>query len=80
MTRDADGLKERLVAIRTLAQRTTKHGTVTAIWYDDEEQTFVVQYEFLQLSFYKNEFNVFLDTLLEARENLLKGGIAEFES
>jgi len=68
------------VAIKTLAQKSTKHGTVTAILYDDEEDTFVVQYEFLQLSFYKHEFNAFVDTLLEARENFLKGGIAAFES
>jgi len=68
------------VAIKNLAQKTAKHGTVTAVWFDDEEDTFVVQYEFLQLSFYKHEFNAFLDTLLEARENFLKGGTAAFES
>lgn len=67
------------MAIKTLAQKSTKHGTVTAIWYDDEEDTFVVQYEFLQLSFYKHEFNAFVDTLLEARENFLKGGRGMFE-
>ena len=68
------------MAIKMLTQKTTKHGTVTAIWYDDEEDTFVVQYEFLQLSLYRHEFNAFLDTLLEARENFLKGGITAFES
>lgn len=68
------------MAIKNLAQKTTKHGTVTAIWFDDEEDAFVVQYEFLQLSFYKHEFDAFLDTLLEARENFLKGGVAAFES
>lgn len=68
------------MAIKTLAQKSTKHGTVTAIWYDDEEDTFVVQYEFLQLSFYKHEFTAFVDTLLEARENFLKGAITSFES
>ena len=68
------------MAIRNLAQRTTKHGTLTAIWYDEEEDAFVVQYEFLQLSFSKHEFNAFVDTLLEARENFLKGGRASFES
>ncbi|HZY32026.1 MAG TPA: hypothetical protein VFF86_10360 [Candidatus Methylomirabilis sp.] len=67
------------MAIKNLAQKTTKHGTVSAIWYDDEEDTFVVQYEFLQLSFYKHEFNAFLDTLLDARENFQKGGMAAFE-
>jgi hypothetical protein len=68
------------LAIKNLAQKSNKHGTVTAIWFDDEEETFVVQYEFLQLSFYKHEFNAFLDTLLEARENFLKGGTTAFES
>lgn len=68
------------MAMKTLAQKTTKHGTMTAVWYDDEEDTFVVQHEFLQMSFYRHEFNAFLDTLLEARENLLKEGMATFES
>ena len=68
------------MSIMNLAQSTTKHGAVTAVWYDDEEDAFVVQYEFLQLSFHKNEFNAFLDTLLEARETFLKGGRASFES
>ena len=68
------------MAIKNLAQKSNKHGTVTAIWFDDEEETFIVQYEFLQLSFYKHEFNGLLDTLLEARENFLKGGTAAFES
>ncbi len=68
------------MAIKTLAQRTTKHGIVTAVWYDDEEDAFVVQQEFLQLSFHKREFNAFLDTLLEAREHFLKGEMTGFES
>ncbi len=68
------------MAIRNLAQKTTKHGTVTAVWYDEEEDAFVVQYEFLQMSFYKQEFNAFLDTLLEARENFIKDGKASPES
>jgi hypothetical protein len=67
------------VTITNLAQKTSKRGTVTAVWHDEEEDTFVVQYEFLQLSFFKNEFNAFVDTLLEARENFLKGE-ASFES
>ncbi len=68
------------MGIKNLAQRTSKHGTVTAIWFDEEEKVFVVQYEFLQLSFYQHEFDAFLDTLLEARENFLKGGKTSFES
>ena len=67
------------MTITNLAQRTTKHGTLTAVWYDEEEDAFVVQYEFLQLSFSKREFNAFLDTLLEARENFVKGGKPSFE-
>lgn len=68
------------MAIKTLAQRTTKHGIMTAVWYDDEEDSFVVQHEFLQLSLHKHEFNAFLDTLLEARESFLKGEMTAFES
>ncbi|HLC21713.1 MAG TPA: hypothetical protein VJM10_06365 [Candidatus Methylomirabilis sp.] len=68
------------MAITNLAQRTTKHGTVTAVWYDEEQDAFVVQYEFLQLSFSKHEFNALLDTLLVARENFIKDGKASPES
>ena len=68
------------MTIKNLAQRTSTRGAVTAVWHDEEEDTFVVQHEFLQISFLKSEFNAFLDTLLEARENSLKGGRVSFET
>lgn len=67
------------MTITNLAQSITKHGVTTAVWYDADADAFVVQHEFLQLGFSQHEFNAFVDTLLEARENYLKGGKASFE-
>jgi len=53
--------------IRDLASKTTSQGVVTAVWYDEEEKNFVVQHEFVHLSFYEPDFIAFVDTLLEAR-------------
>jgi hypothetical protein len=44
------------------------HGTVTAVWFDSEEENFVVQHEFVRLSFYKEEFAVFPECLNEAQK------------
>jgi len=64
------------MAIIDLAQHTTKTGAVNAVWYDDEEENFVVQHEFVHLSFYKHDFQAFLETLQEAWQKfqVLAGG------
>jgi hypothetical protein len=49
------------------ARKQTARGTVTAVWYDSEEENFVVQHEFLHLSSYKEDFAVFLERLNEAQ-------------
>jgi hypothetical protein len=54
------------MAIHDLARKETAHGTVTAVWFDSEEENFVVQHEFVHLSFYKDEFASFLECLKEA--------------
>lgn len=61
------------MAIKDLAQHTTKQGAVTAVWYDDEEDSVVVQYEFVHLSFYKPDFKAFVNTLVEAKNKLEEG-------
>ncbi len=43
-------------------------GTVTVVWFDSEEENFVVQHEFVHLSFYKEEFAAFLECLNEAHK------------
>ena len=58
------------MAIKDLANNTSKQGTVTAAWYDDEDENVVVQYEFIHMSFYKPEFKAFVETLVKAKEKL----------
>ncbi len=53
--------------IHDLASKTTPQGVVNAVWYDDEERNFVVQHEFLHLSFYEPDFMAFVETLVEAK-------------
>ena len=53
--------------IHDLASKTTPQGVVNVVWYDDEERNFVVQHEFLHLSFYEPDFIAFVETLVEAR-------------
>ena len=43
-------------------------GTVAAVWFDSEEEDFVVQHEFVHLSFYKGEFAAFLECFNEAHK------------
>jgi hypothetical protein len=42
------------------------HGTVTAVWFDSDEDNFVVQHDFVHLSFHKREFTAFLECLNKA--------------
>jgi hypothetical protein len=39
------------MAIHDLARKETPHGTVTAVWFDSDEDNFVVQHEFVHRSF-----------------------------
>ncbi len=61
------------MAIRDLAGKTTSQGVVNAVWYDEEEKNFVVQHEFVHLSFYEPDFLAFVDTLVEARTRFERG-------
>jgi hypothetical protein len=56
------------MATHDLARKETPHGTVTAVWFDSEEENFVVQHEFVHLSFYKDEFASFLECLNKAHK------------
>jgi len=55
------------MAIRDLASNTTSQGSVTAVWYDEQERNFVVQHEFVHLSFYEPEFMAFVEAMIEAK-------------
>ena len=58
------------MGIKHLAENTTKQGAVTSVWQDDEDDSIVVQYEFVHLSFYKPDFKAFVDTLIRAKDAL----------
>jgi len=64
--------KESKMAITDLSSFTSKQGVTTAVWRYDEADTFVVQHDFMHLSFYKDDFREFVDTLLVALRQIEK--------
>ena len=56
--------------IRDLANHTSKDGITTAVWIYDDADTIVIQHEFMHLSFYKDDFRTFMDTLIESLVSL----------
>ena len=60
------------MAIHDLARKETPHGTVTAVWFDSDEENFVVQHEFVHLSFHRREFIAFLECLNESYKKYLE--------
>jgi hypothetical protein len=54
------------MAITDLSSFTSKQGVTTAVWRYDEADTLVVQHDFMHLSFYKDDFREFVDTLVVA--------------
>jgi hypothetical protein len=61
------------MAIRDLASKTTSQGVVSAVWYDEEEKNFVVQHEFVHLSFYEPDFMAFVEVLIDAKAKFEQG-------
>jgi len=60
------------MSITDLASYTSKLGVTTAVWLYDEADTYVVQHDFLHLSFYKDDFKEFVDTLTVALRQMEK--------
>ena len=60
------------MAIHDLARKETPHGTVMAVWFDSDDDNFVVQHEFVHLSFHKREFMAFLDCLNKSYKKYLE--------
>ena len=58
------------MAITDLSSFTSKLGVTTTVWLYDEADTYVVQHDFLHMSFFKPDFLEFVDTLLEARNQV----------
>ena len=60
------------MAITDLSSFTSKQGVTTAVWRYDEADTYVVQHDFMHLSFYKDDFKEFVDTLVVALRQIEK--------
>jgi hypothetical protein len=54
------------MGITDLSSFTSKQGVTTAVWRYDEADTYVVQHDFMHLSFFKDDFREFVDTLVVA--------------
>jgi hypothetical protein len=54
------------MGITDLSSFTSKQGVTTAVWLYDEADTYVVQHDFMHLSFFKDDFREFVDTLVVA--------------
>lgn len=61
------------MAITDLSSFTSKQGVTTAVWRYDEADTYVVQHDFMHLSFYKDDFKEFVDTLVVAVRQVDRG-------
>lgn len=60
------------MGITDLSSFTSKQGVTTAVWRYDEADTYVVQHDFMHLSFFKDEFKEFVDTLVVALRQIEK--------
>ena len=54
------------MGITDLSSFTSKQGVTTAVWRYDEADTYVVQHDFMHLSFFQDDFKEFVDTLVVA--------------
>ena len=52
------------MAISDLSSFTSKQGVTTAVWRYDEADTYVVQHDFMHLSFFQDDFREFVETLV----------------
>ena len=60
------------MSITDLSSFTSKQGVTTAVWLYDEADTYVVQHDFMHLSFFKDDFREFVDTLVVALRQVEK--------
>jgi hypothetical protein len=60
------------MGITDLSTFTSKQGVTTAVWLYDEADTYVVQHDFLHMSFFKDDFKEFVDTLISALRQIEK--------
>jgi hypothetical protein len=59
-----DGMKE-------LAEGALEQGGQVAVWYDSQENTVVMQCDFVDLNFYRDDFMDLVEILKEAADRLM---------
>ncbi len=60
--------------MKELAEGGLDQGGHVAVWYDDQEDTVVVQCDFVDLNFYRNDFMDLVEILKEATDRLILEG------
>ena len=60
--------------MKELAEGGLDQGGQVAVWYDDQEDTVVVQCDFIDLNFFRNDFMDLVEILKEAADRLILEG------
>lgn len=60
--------------MKELSEGGLDHGGHVAVWYDEQEDTVVVQCDFVDLNFYRNDFMDLVEILKEATDRLMLEG------
>jgi len=60
------------LSIIDLSSFTSKQGVTTAVWLYSDADTYVIQHDFLHMSFFKEDFKEFVDTLVVALRKIEK--------
>lgn len=57
--------------MKELAEGGLDQGGQVTVWYDSQEDTVIVQYDFIDLNFYRNDFMDMVEILKEAADRLM---------
>lgn len=60
--------------MKELAEGDLDQGGQVAVWYDAQEDTVVLQCEFIDLNFFRNDFMDLVEILKEAADRLMLEG------
>jgi len=60
--------------MKELAEGGLDQGGQVAVWYDNQEDTVVVQCDFVDLNFFRNDFMDLVEILKEAADRLILEG------
>ena len=60
--------------MKELAEGGLDQGGQVAVWYDEQEDTVVVQCDFVDLNFFRNDFMDLVEILKEATDRLMLEG------